>query len=107
MSDATVRAPGLPPTPARREGPVAALGRAIALLLVPAAIVPVLLLGPGLLRAPQRLYRQARAEVQRIEIALAPARVHHPGPERAMRMSLRWSAGQVSLARVVRELERT
>jgi hypothetical protein len=104
MTGATLEAPGLAPAP--RSGGLAALGRLLAALLLPLSIVPVIMLGPGLLRAPERLGRQARAEVQRLEIALAPARAHRPGPDRAMRMSLRWSAAQASLARAVREAEK-
>jgi hypothetical protein len=78
----------------------------LAVLLVPAAIIPVVLLGPGLLRAPARLTRQAHAAVQRLEVALAPARPHHPGVDRAMRMSLLFSLRQVSLSRAVRGAQR-
>ncbi len=94
-------APALSAVP-RRAGVLAGFGRMLAVLLVPAAIVPVVLLGPGLLRAPVRLTRQAHTAVQRLEIALAPARRHHRGADRAMRMSLLFSLRQVSLARAVR-----
>ncbi len=40
--------------------------RALAQALLPAAILPVLLLGPGLARAPWKLWRQLSAEVQRL-----------------------------------------
>jgi hypothetical protein len=43
------------------------LKRALAMLLLPASIVPVPLLGPTLLRAPHRLWRQASAEIQRLQ----------------------------------------
>lgn len=92
--------------PPRRPGALAAFGRMFAMLLVPAAIVPVILMGPGLLRAPARLTRQAHTAVQRLEIALAPARTHHHPAGRATRMSLHFSARQVSLARAIREGER-
>jgi len=43
-----------------------AIRRALAQALLPASILPVLLFGPGLVRSPQRLYRQVSAEVQRL-----------------------------------------
>ena len=50
--------------PARRPG---SLRRALAMLVLPASIMPVIFLGPTLLRSPQHLLRQAAAEVQRLE----------------------------------------
>ena len=44
----------------------ATVRRALAQALLPAAILPVLLLGPGLARAPWKLWRQFSAEVQRL-----------------------------------------
>ena len=55
--------PALAPARSRR----AWLGRGLAMLLLPASIVPVPFLGPTLLRAPRRLYRQAAAEIHRLE----------------------------------------
>jgi len=43
------------------------LARLLAIALLPASIVPVCLLGPALLRAPQRLWREAAAEVARLQ----------------------------------------
>ncbi len=70
------------------------LRRALAMLLLPAAIIPVPFLGPALLRAPGHLSREAAAEVQRLEapaahpprewlVTQAPAEV--PGMSPAMR----------------------
>ena len=102
-----VRAPrAAQQAPARRSGPLAAIGRLLGAALVPVAIVPVVVLGPGLLRAPARLSRQAGAEVQRVERAIAPARAHRPVNGRAMRMSLRWSARQITLVHAVTEAEK-
>ena len=50
--------------PARRPG---SFRRAVAMLVLPASIVPVIFMGPTLLRSPQHLVRQAQAEVQRLE----------------------------------------
>ena len=44
----------------------AAIRRALAQALLPASILPVLVLGPGLVRSPQKLWRQVSAEVQRL-----------------------------------------
>jgi hypothetical protein len=57
-------APAVVAGPSRREG---SLRRALAMLVLPASIVPVIFLGPTLLRSPQHLIRQAVAEVQRLE----------------------------------------
>ena len=43
-----------------------AIRRGLAEALLPASIIPVLVLGPGLAHAPQRLWRQVSAEVQRL-----------------------------------------
>jgi hypothetical protein len=43
------------------------LRRALAIALLPASILPVVLFGPALLRAPEKLWREARAEVQRLQ----------------------------------------
>ena len=43
------------------------LQRVLAQALLPASIVPVLLLGPGLVRAPQTLWRRVSAEVRRLD----------------------------------------
>jgi hypothetical protein len=50
-----------------RRSRLDSLKRALAMLLLPASIVPVPLLGPTLLRAPHRLWRQASAEIQRLQ----------------------------------------
>jgi len=43
------------------------LARALAMALLPASMVPVLLAGPALVRAPRTLLRQAWADVQRMQ----------------------------------------
>jgi len=43
------------------------LRRALAMLLLPASILPVALLGPALLHAPHRLLRQAGAAIEHLE----------------------------------------
>ena len=53
--------------PIAGRGRFTGLGRWLAVLVLPASIVPVLFLGPTLLRAPHRLWRQAGAEIQRLE----------------------------------------
>jgi hypothetical protein len=62
MSAAQAIAPAV--APSRSRG--ASLRRALAMLLLPASIVPVLFLGPTLFRAPQRLWRQSSADVHRL-----------------------------------------
>ena len=42
------------------------IGRWLAMLVLPASIVPVPLLGPALLRSPHRLYRQTSAAIERL-----------------------------------------
>ena len=65
-----------PTLPAGRRGAAASdfLGGVLAMLLLPLSIVPVLLLGPSVLRAPVALSREAWGEVQRLERSLQPAR---------------------------------
>jgi hypothetical protein len=60
----------------------AALQRGLAQALLPASILPVLVFGPGLIRAPQRLWQKASAEVRRLEapVRARGARRHGPGP---------------------------
>jgi hypothetical protein len=50
--------------PARTRS--ASLKRGLAMLLLPASIVPVVFLGPSLLRAPRRLWRMTYADVHRV-----------------------------------------
>jgi hypothetical protein len=56
--------------------------RVLAMLVLPASLLPVVLLGPGMLRAPRKLTREALAGVQRLERRLEPAH-HRPPPVRA------------------------
>lgn len=58
----------------RRRAAADSLGRVFAMLLLPLSIVPVLLLGPSVLRAPVALSREAWGDVQRLERDLLPAR---------------------------------
>jgi hypothetical protein len=51
------------------KGPLDSLRRALAVALLPLSILPVVLFGPALLRAPQKLWREAQAEVQRLQAA--------------------------------------
>jgi hypothetical protein len=46
---------------------MSSLERLLAKALLPASILPVVLFGPALLRAPEKLWREARAEVQRLQ----------------------------------------
>jgi hypothetical protein len=64
--------------PARPRQVINSLGRICAMLLLPLSIAPVLLLGPSVLRAPMALGHEAWGEVQRLELALQPARAHAP-----------------------------
>jgi len=58
-----------------------AIRRGLAQALLPASILPVLLLGPGLVRSPERLFRQASAELQRLtDRGGGGGTVHHRRP---------------------------
>jgi hypothetical protein len=70
-------------TPAAAVAPKLTPRRILAMLVLPASLLPVLLLGPGMLRAPRKLTRQAWADVQRLERHLQPARHHAPPPSPA------------------------
>jgi hypothetical protein len=52
--------------------------RVLAMLVLPASLLPVTLLGPGMLHAPRKLARAGWAELQRLERQLAPARTRPP-----------------------------
>jgi hypothetical protein len=56
----------------------ASVNRGLAVLLLPASIIPLPFLGPTLLRAPHRLYRQSAADVQRL--LWPPGQRHGPLP---------------------------
>jgi hypothetical protein len=93
-----------PATTAYRPGEGDARGRVLtpkrvlAMLVLPASLLPVTLLGPGELNAPRHLARQAWAGVVRLERKLQPARPHSkPPPRQAAEASLgkvygRWRA---------------
>ncbi len=70
----------LPAAPAHRDGVLGSLGRALAMLLLPASIVPVLVFGPQLVRAPEKLWREDRAAVQRLGESRRPAARHKHSP---------------------------
>ncbi len=58
-----------------RAGLRRSLTRVLAMALLPASMLPVLLAGPALLRAPRTLWRQAWADVQRMQ---ASTHTHKP-----------------------------
>jgi hypothetical protein len=66
----------LPVARASSGGALSTLRRALAIALLPASIVPVVLFGPALLRAPEKLWREARAEVQRLQTPRPSPRAH-------------------------------
>ncbi len=66
--------------------------RVLAMLVLPASLLPVTLLGPGELNAPRHLALQAWAGVVRLERKLQPGRPRvKPAP---------WPAAEVSLGKV-------
>jgi len=67
-----------PPRAPQRRRAANFLGGVFAMLLLPLSIVPVLLLGPSVLRAPVTLGREAWGDVQRLERSLQPAHSSHP-----------------------------
>jgi hypothetical protein len=78
-----------PPTGAPAPAPVLTLKRVLAMLVLPASLLPVLLLGPGELNAPRHLARQAWAAAVRLERRLEPARSYpRPLAPAAARVSL-------------------
>jgi hypothetical protein len=81
-----------PPAPASTPAPALTPKRILAMLVLPASLLPVLLLGPGELNAPRHLARQAWAAAVRFERRLEPGRVH---PRRSAP-----AAAQVSLGKL-------
>ena len=84
----------VPASPRRGQPAWRSLRRGLAMLLLPGAIVPVMLTGPALLRAPGHLSREAAAEVQRLEAPaphaprewlVTPAPAEVPGTSPAIR----------------------
>ncbi len=65
--------------PERRRPALESLGRMLAMLLLPLSIAPVLLLGPGLLRAPVALFNEGWGEARRLERQILPAQ-RRPAP---------------------------
>ena len=78
--------------------PKLTLRRILTMLVLPASLLPVLLLGPGMLHAPRKLAREWWADVVRMERRLEPARSHPAlAPPARARVSFgnvygRWSA---------------
>lgn len=63
--------------------------RVLAMLVLPASLLPVTLLGPGELNAPRHLARQAWAAAVRFERSLQPGRPRpKPSPRAAAEVSL-------------------
>jgi len=77
---------------------VLTLKRVLAMLVLPASLLPVTLLGPGELNAPRHLALQAWAGIVRLERKLQPGRPRvKPAPRAAAEVSLgkvygRWHA---------------
>ncbi len=71
-----ISSPAAPAAPARSRG--ASVKRALAMLLLPASIIPVIFLGPSLLRAPRHLYGMTAADVHRLIWPLEPRRMIPP-----------------------------
>jgi hypothetical protein len=66
--------------------------RVLAMLVLPASLLPVTLLGPGMLHAPRKLAREAWAGAIRLERSLAPGR---PRPQPQSRPLARANLGRV------------
>lgn len=88
---------------ARGPGALASIRRWIAMLVLPASILPVLFLGPTLLRAPHKLWREAGAELQRLQEkrdghsgAPAPSRASQVGVDRSPAAGRVAASGSVS-----------
>ncbi len=54
-----------------------AIRRGLAQVLLPASILPVIVLGPGLVRSPETLWRRVSAEVQRLSEGGGGGRAAH------------------------------
>ncbi len=61
-------------------GAMSSLRRALAMALLPLSILPVALFGRALLRAPEKLWREAQAEVQRLQAPRRSTRAEQPRP---------------------------
>src|SRR5262245_3394870 len=83
---------GYKPTSEDARARVLTPKRVLAMLVLPASLLPVTILGPGELNAPRRLARQAWAAAVRFERSLQPGRPH-PKPARR-------PAAEVSLGKV-------
>ncbi len=90
MSGTPIAAPAPPATPT--PAPALTLKRVLAMLVLPASLLPVVLLGPGLLHAPRKLARQAYAGAVRLERELAPGRPRAQQPP--------WLHARANLGRV-------
>jgi hypothetical protein len=74
------------------RAPKLTLKRVLAMLVLPASLLPVTLLGPGELNAPRKLARQTWAAAVRFERKFEPGRAH-PRPASA-------PAAQISLGKI-------
>ncbi len=89
MTQAQLHAPAPAPAATSAPAPALTLKRVLAMLVLPASLLPVLLLGPGELNAPRHLARQAWAAAVRFERRLEPGRPHpRPPVPAAARVSL-------------------
>jgi hypothetical protein len=71
------------------RAPKLTLKRVLAMLVLPASLLPVTLLGPGELNAPRKLARETWAAAVRFERKLEPARARPmPAPSLAAQASL-------------------
>jgi len=80
---------GYRPTSEEEHARVLTPKRVLAMLVLPASLLPVTLLGPGELNAPRRLARQGWAAMIRFERDLQPGRPHpRPAPRAGAEISL-------------------
>jgi hypothetical protein len=62
------------------HAPKLTLRRVLTMLVLPASLLPVLLLGPGVLHAPRKVGRELWADAVRLDRRLRPARTRPPAP---------------------------
>ena len=83
-----------PAAPPAASGGAMSLRRGLAMLVLPASLLPIMMFGPGLLRTPLKIGREWESEVQRIEQSMSQRR-HPPLPEPPLPSSVRVSLGPV------------
>ena len=66
--------------PPARSGPLATIAHGLAVMVLVVSILPVVLAGPSLLRAPVKLERELRADVERLLHSGARSHAHSPPP---------------------------